>query len=138
MLTNIILEYDGVTVITELQVHHKLILEYNDRAHAHDPYEFFRSLFAGAYEDDMDAMLERAILFLEEVKGVPVLLSMLVLLFKHHKEGSTEPLPANRYELYVMAMRLACTNSGDLLQCCAMSPPVISLPTSDASSLRCR
>jgi len=52
-------------------------------------------------------MLERVILFLEEVRGVPVLLSMLVLLFKHREEGSTEPLPASRYDLYEMATRLA-------------------------------
>ena len=47
------------------------------------------------------------VLLSRQVKGVPVLLSMLVLLFKHRTEGSTAPLPASRYELYVMATRLA-------------------------------
>ena len=43
----------------------------------------------------------------DEVRGTPVLLSMLVLVFKSRKAGSTEPLPASRFELYVMATRLA-------------------------------
>eukprot|EP00966_Prymnesium_polylepis_P271540 6273580-Prymnesium_polylepis.1 len=107
IVTNLILSYDGVTTIAELQIHHSKILEYNDIAHAHGPYEFFRSLLADAYQDELDAMLERVVVFLEEIKGVPVLLAMLVLIFKHREEGSTEPLPADRYELYTMAMRLA-------------------------------
>eukprot|EP00966_Prymnesium_polylepis_P094783 2194515-Prymnesium_polylepis.1 len=123
ILTNIILEYDGQTVFSELQVHHRAIKQYNEASHAHDDYEFFRGLYEGS-EKDVDATLERAIVFLEEVKGVPVLLSMLVLLFKHRPAGSTEPLPADRFELYEMATRLAveervggAANASDAGQC---------------------
>ena len=104
MLTNLVLEYDGVTVITELQVHHRMILEYNDSAHAHGPYEFFRSLFADTYETELDVTLEHVILFFEEVGKVPVLLSMLVLIFMGRKPDSKQPLPYNRFELYQQAI----------------------------------
>eukprot|EP00966_Prymnesium_polylepis_P223694 5175829-Prymnesium_polylepis.1 len=107
MNANLLMKYEGRTVVTELQIHYRKILEYNDSAHAHDAYEFFRSLFGGAYDTDMDTMLERSICFLDEVRGVPVLLSMLVLLFKFRSEGSAEPLPADRFELYELATRLA-------------------------------
>ena len=39
-------------------MHHAKILEYNERAHAHGPYEFFRSLLKHSYTGDLDAMLE--------------------------------------------------------------------------------
>jgi len=107
MTSNMILSYDGRTVIAEMQIHHIAILAFNELADAHAHYNFFRALLASLYEAELDAMLERVILFLEEVRGVPVLLSMLVLLFKHREEGSTEPLPASRYDLYEMATRLA-------------------------------
>ena len=68
-------------------------------------------LVAAGKMNEVDAMLERTLLFLDEVRGVPVLLSMLVLLFKHRQEGSTEPLPKDRYELYEMATRLAATSN---------------------------
>jgi len=105
VLINLILEYDGVRVVTELQIHHQSIFNHNEQMHAHLHYEFFRSLLAGTYEQDLDAMLERLITFLDEVSGTPVLLSMLVLVFKFRDANSAEPLPANRYELYAMAIR---------------------------------
>eukprot|EP00966_Prymnesium_polylepis_P304634 7038224-Prymnesium_polylepis.1 len=107
MGANLILEYDGVTMVTELQVHHQQILEFNDGAHAHGPYEFFRSRLADAYQRDMDAMIERTIDILQEMAGVPVLLSMLVLVFKHREADSRLPLPTNRFELYQQAIRAA-------------------------------
>ena len=51
LLVNLILTWDGCTTITELQVHHSKILAYNDHADGHGPYNFFRSLFAGATLD---------------------------------------------------------------------------------------
>ena len=38
VLTNIILQYDGRRVFTELQIHHRAIKEFNEASHAHDPY----------------------------------------------------------------------------------------------------
>ena len=105
ILTNIILEYDGRSAFTELQLHHRAIREYNEASHAHDHYDYFRSLLAGTtFDQDLDAMLDRTITFIEEVKGVPVLLSMLVLIFKNRQAGSNEPLPASRYELYEICL----------------------------------
>ena len=56
--------------------------------------------------------------FPHQVRGVPVLLSMLVLILKFLDpatvaDETAEPLPANRYELYRMATRLAITTKGD-------------------------
>jgi len=96
MNLNVILQYDQRTVIAELQLHHRAISHHNATSHAHDHYDFWRSNMASSYEEDMDAMLERTISFLDEVRGVPVLLSMLVLIFKNRQEGSTALLPRNR------------------------------------------
>lgn len=104
MNVNLVLQHNGITMITELQIHHRAIFEFNHNADAHGPYEFFRSRLADMYEKDMDTMLERTIAFLEETSGVPVLLSMLVLIFKHHDAHIREPLPATRLTLYKQAI----------------------------------
>lgn len=67
---------------------------YNEDAHAHAHYNFFRSLLSGAYSSGLDEMLERALLFLEVLSGVPVLLSLLVLILKHRR--ANDPLPTDR------------------------------------------
>ena len=59
------------------------------------------------YAQRTEHVLTKSVEFIEEVKGVPVLLSILVLVFKHRAVGSTEPLPRNYYELYQSAMRTA-------------------------------
>ena len=105
ILNNVQLIHDGRTVFAEVQVHHAAILEYNDESHAHDHYNFFRARLADNYGHELDAMLERAILFFEEVSGNPVLLSMLVLVFSGG--SNSESLPASKSELYIMATRAA-------------------------------
>ena len=92
-------------------MHHRAIRKWNDESHAHDHYEYFRSLLAGEYESGLDELLERTITFLDEVRGTPVLLSMLVLIFRFRQKQSDEALPADRFELYMTAMRLAIKNA---------------------------
>ena len=54
---------------------------------------------------DLDELLERILLFLDESGGVPVLLSMLVLIFRSMTD--LERLPHNRMELYQRAIEAA-------------------------------
>jgi hypothetical protein len=74
--------------------------------HAHDHYDYFRSQLTGAYTWELNALLERTLLFLEEVRGVPVLLSMLVLVFKQSCGEGGLRLPETRFGLYALAMGL--------------------------------
>ena len=92
-------------------MHQHNILAYNDASHAHDHYDYFRSLLEGSYATELDMMLERTMLFLEEVAGVPVLLSMLVLLFDDGQVSAAQ-LPTNRYELYDKAMQRVLSKRG--------------------------
>ena len=92
------LVHGGRVTFAELQVHHAAILEFNDESHAHDHYNFFRAKLRDSSGRELDAMLERTLVFFEEVRGVPVLLSMLVLVFMGGSDSQT--LPASRLELY--------------------------------------
>ena len=91
-------------------MHHALILEYNEISHAHDHYNYFRALLASEYSA-LDEMLERVLIFLEQVSGVPVLLSMIVLIFAAEAGASGltlwEVMPASLWELYNTAIAAA-------------------------------
>ena len=75
---------DGSTTrcFAEIQVQHQMILEYNDSAHAHDHYDFFRS-YLKSYAEDLDAnldfMLEKRMRLFAEISQTPVKLSMLIV-----------------------------------------------------------
>ena len=88
-------EYDGRITFVELQTQHHDILKWNDESNAHDHYDFFRARLAHRYASELDPMLERILLFFGEVRGNPVLLSMLVLIFS----GGSDKLPASLSEL---------------------------------------
>ena len=104
---------DGATTratFAELQLHQRDILRYNDDEHAHDHYNYFRSLLANDYEQDLDKFLERTIVFLQEIQGTPVLLSMLVLLFGDAEDDEKEiKVPANLFELYMLVLTKVAT-----------------------------
>ena len=85
----------------------------NNVSHAHDHYEFFRSLLA-SYESDLNDMLERTLAFFEEVSGVPVLLSMLVLIFKDRTRGDTTALPTDVLGLYRSALGKCLAHCNDM------------------------
>ena len=122
VLCNLRLEFDdGLVHFGELQVHHREIRDFNEESHAHDAYEFFRTELGGSYGPVLNNTLERTILFLEEASGVPVLLSMLVLVFERHGQQAAAAkrtgqkakadLPSTRMELYKIATRSAITKS---------------------------
>ena len=73
ILNNVQLIHGARITFVEVQVHHAAILLYNDRSHAHYHYEFFRALLGETYNKELDATLERAVLFFEEARGTPVL-----------------------------------------------------------------
>eukprot|EP00966_Prymnesium_polylepis_P054970 1270685-Prymnesium_polylepis.1 len=54
------------SVFVELQVHHALVYAFNENAHAHGPYEYFRSILGGSYGPELNSLLERVIAFMEE------------------------------------------------------------------------
>ena len=72
VLNNVVLRDSGgrYLAFSEIQVHHKMILEFNDKMDAHSHYNFFRSLFAELYESELDIQLERVLSFIQEVRGV--------------------------------------------------------------------
>ena len=101
------------TAFAELQLHCREVLSYNDESHAHDHYDYFRSLLEARYDSDLDKFLERTILFLQEVSGNPVLLSMLVLLFgEADDEAAADNVPLNRYELYNLVLQKVTDSNG--------------------------
>jgi hypothetical protein len=104
VLCNLELECGGLVHYGELQVHHRQIRKYNEESHAHDAYEYFRTELGGSYGPVLNKTLERTILFLEEASGVPVLLSMLVLVFEMRDQLKAN-LPETRMQLYEMAIR---------------------------------
>ena len=54
----------GIRIFVELQLHHKLILKYNDESHAHDHYDFFRAHLANTYETRLPAEIDYRTLML--------------------------------------------------------------------------
>eukprot|EP00966_Prymnesium_polylepis_P285253 6589261-Prymnesium_polylepis.1 len=104
------LRFNGTYFLCELQVHHPLLLSYHEESHAQDHYSFFRRLLASrTYEDGLDRMLDRMLAFLDEVMRVPVLLSMLVLVFATRTQATSAELPVDRYSLYDIALRCSIT-----------------------------
>ena len=71
-----------------------------DQMHAHSHYEYFRALLADRYQQNLEALLS----FLCEVTQVPVLLSLLLVIFKSRglKQREVTP-PTKLHELYTMA-----------------------------------
>ena len=63
LLNNLKLVSGGREAFAEVQVQHAEILRFNDAMHAHDHYNFFRSLLAGSYQEVLNEMLERTVVF---------------------------------------------------------------------------
>ena len=57
-------------------------------------------------ESELDALLEEKLVFLVDATGIPVLLSLLVLIFTSGGEDLTK-LPSNRIELYELGIESA-------------------------------
>ena len=106
------LTWKGLRMSVEVQVHQSLLYDWSHHLDSHAMYEYFRSLFKGEYTTAMEDTIDRAITFFEEVRGVPVLLSMLVLILRQRQQASSEvsakdALPDDAKALYSMAIRCA-------------------------------
>ena len=67
MLNTVRFVFGAHSAFAELQMHHKAILDYNDASHAHDHYNHFRSSLKDKYEEQLNPMLERQIIFFKEI-----------------------------------------------------------------------
>ena len=107
--TTLRLTYRQEILYCELEVHLDKIaaigLDPSNQAYEH--YNFFRTRLAGTVpEDQLNALLEQKLVFLVDATSVPVLLSLLVLIFTAGGEDLTK-LPSNRIELYELGIESA-------------------------------
>jgi Ran GTPase-activating protein (RanGAP) involved in mRNA processing and transport len=101
-----LLTYGLTEVECRCELHYKEIFAVGSSGHtnASEHYHFFRQQMEGKLEPDrIDALLEPALLFLVDASGIPVLLSLLVLIFTSGGEDLAE-LPTNQFELYEMGI----------------------------------
>ena len=66
VLVTLELSHRGLRLFAEVQVHQEAILSFNGTSHAHDHYDYFRSLLEASYETGLNELLERVLLFLIE------------------------------------------------------------------------
>ena len=107
----------SMSTYAEVQVQHANIRKYHEDSDAKMHYEYFRSrVSTGTGTDDdaaahVDLTLEKVLSFLIEAAAVPVLLSLLVLVFTTTGAAAGEEdldmLPQSSYQLYSMATQSA-------------------------------
>ena len=95
----------------QLEVHHADVkaAAKGETHTAAEHYAFFRTRMAHLAVDDekaIDRLLEPALIFLVDATGVPVLLSLLVLIFTSGGEDLSQ-LPKSQFELYQMGIQFA-------------------------------
>ena len=74
---------------------------------ASEHYNFFRRQMEGKVAaEEIDGLLEPALIFLVDASGVPVLLSLLVLIFTSGGEDLSQ-LPTNQFALYELGIQHA-------------------------------
>ena len=95
------------SVFAAVRVVHAAVVRQADEKHAHH-YEYFRAKLYANHQKEFDYELEQMLSFFEELRVVPVLLSLLVLILQH---GKGTELPVNRYELYKQAITFALRNA---------------------------
>ena len=98
--------HKNVSAFGEVEVHYTDILRIgeseNSQAYAH--YNFFRKRLENKVPArELDGLLEEKLVFLVDATGIPVLLSLLVLIFTSGGEDLTK-LPSNRIELYELGI----------------------------------
>ena len=90
-----------------MQVYFFEILRVGQETNPVDHYNFFRNRLKGNVPDsELDSLLEEKLVFLVDATGIPVLLSLLVLIFTSGGEDLTK-LPSNRIELYELGIESA-------------------------------
>ena len=103
------MEFRGMFIFIELEVHYEDIMKIalNEKNQAYSHYNFFRERLKGTVpEAELDLLLEEKLVFLVDATGIPVLLSLLVLIFTSGGEDLTK-LPSNRIELYELGIESA-------------------------------
>jgi len=104
VLLNLELSCGQISHFVELQVHHQLILGYNETSHAHDFYDYFRRELRNTYGQDMEHnlnfMLEQRMQLFKEISEVPVLLTVMTMALLNSSQ-----MPGNLLELYERGLR---------------------------------
>ena len=99
--------YKGVSFYVEVEAHFYEILAIAQESSPAVHYNFFRNRLRGTVpENELDLLLEEKLVFLVDATGIPVLLSLLVLIFTSGGEDLTK-LPSNRIELYDLGIESA-------------------------------
>ena len=104
------MRYKGQTLSCELQLIHTEILQVTERMDTYSHLRYFRLQAALKLEPgalmvppaELDKKFEKSLLFAEEASGVPVLLSMFVLILVSGADDLAA-LPTSRLELYQTA-----------------------------------
>ena len=103
------LTHQGVSCFCEVEVHYCEVLRVAQEKDPAVHYDFFRNRLAGTVpQAELDAILDEKLVFLVDATGIPVLLSLLVLIFTSGGEDLTK-LPSNRIELYELGIESAIT-----------------------------
>ena len=100
------------------QVHHAAILAFHEASTANAHLAYFRRLLGGAVTPPaaelpaLDASIEKALLFMQEVVHEPILLKLvvLILLSQPATSQSAVPLCTDRLTLYMCALELASSS----------------------------
>ena len=103
------LQWRGMSAYAEVEVHYVEIMKVgiSNNSSAYEHYNFFREKLKGTVpEGELDELLEEKLIFLVDATGIPVLLSLLVLIFTSGGEDLTK-LPSNRIELYELGIESA-------------------------------
>ena len=101
------LSREPTSIYCELEIHYHEILRIAASSNPTEHYNFFRRRLAGNVpENELDRLLEEKLVFLVDATGVPVLLSLLVLIFTAGGED-LKKLPSNRIELYDLGIEAA-------------------------------
>lgn len=85
-----------------------MVKEHNDSSHAHDHYEFFRSMYAATYDVALDEQLENRMAVFDKISKTPVLLSLLISAYEVGLGARQQrELPRNIFKLYEAAVGAA-------------------------------
>lgn len=90
----------------EVQIHHKTILELDEKLHTHEHYEYLRSLTNVKVSDQLNFLLEKQLSLFAAIAQTPVLLSLLIVVL----DRADHKLPTSVYELYEFAIEASLQN----------------------------
>ena len=101
------LAHKKMAIYCEVEIHFYEVLRVGQESDPAQHYNFFRKRLKGTVpEHQLDLLLEEKLVFLVDATGVPVLLSLLVLIFTAGGEDLSK-LPSNRIELYDIGIESA-------------------------------